>query len=212
MNTFAKKCFEKLHETSPEILSSALVKSKIGIEDIENFEYIIGYSLPKDFQEFLMSYVFPNDTFLVGEFWMYDWIGGWMSYSKEKKEYIYDVPEEQETTFIAFILNRLWDLSNEPGETFVKKMLEGETCRGLLKAGYIELGTFSDCYVLINLKNAAVIYVNHDFYFPEITCESDLKEMEENFEILFKNFHSLLQCLFLGEVCDPRTGEVSKKN
>lgn len=42
MNTFAKKCFEKLHETSPEILSSALVKSKIGIEDIENFEYIIG--------------------------------------------------------------------------------------------------------------------------------------------------------------------------
>lgn len=208
LSTFAEICFEKLKEADPDILCGALVKSKIRMKDIQRFESIIGYSLPTDFQEFLMSYVFPKDTFLIGEFLMWDWVGGWMTFSKEEGRYIYDVPEEQESTLLRFCFEKLWELSSEPGDSFIKKMMESEICEGLLKAGYIELGTFSNNYVLLNIKNSNIVYINHEFYPAEIISFDDFKEMEDNFEVLFKNFHILLQCLFLGNICDPGTGEI----
>lgn len=148
---------------------------------------------------------------MLGKFWWRDWDGGWMTYSEEKCDnYIWfeDSPEELETTVLAFGLDDLRELLDERGLSLADKVLHSDNCKELLKEGDLKIGWFSDNYVLLNCKDGTVVYVDHEYYYEKMTSKEKLEEMEGNFEILFQDFHTMLECLFLGKICDPDTGAI----
>ena len=52
--------------------------------------------------------------------------------------------------------------------------------------------------------------MDHDFY--TISSQTEIENIKEHKQLLFKRFSDLLRCLFLGIVCNAETAELNPDN
>lgn len=91
-------------------------------------------------------------------------------------------------------------------EHSLRENMERLSWTGTASLGYLLLGEFTDYYLFLECETGAVVYVDHDDY--SMSRQSEINNIREYKSTLFKNFHDLLRCLFLGAVCDGVTGEL----
>ncbi len=106
---------------------------------------------------------------------------------------------------LKFILSGLEGMA-DLREHSLRENMERLSWTGTAPLGYLLLGEFTDYYMFLECETGAVVYVDHDFY--SMSHQKEIDNIREYKSTLFKNFHDLLRCLFLGAVCDGATGEL----
>lgn len=211
MDTFSEYCFQMLAKQSPFKWPEQLEKSTVTDADIEAVEANWGYSFPKDFKEFLKSYILPDFTVIYGKFFSEysdDWPGGGTTYSHELGRYLLweEMPEDQEICEHRFILDGLERMA-DTREHSLQENIERLSWMKTAPQGYLYLGEFEDDYLMfLECETGAVVYIDHDFF--TISRQTELENIKEYKNPLFKSFSDLLKCLFLGAVCNAQTAEI----
>ena len=116
-----------------------------------------------------------------------------------------EIPEDQEVLVLKFALDGLGGMA-DLREHSLRENMERLSWTGTASLGYLLLGEFTDYYLFLECETGAVVYVDHDDY--SMSRQSEINNIREYKSTLFKNFHDLLRCLFLGAVCDGVTGEL----
>lgn len=106
---------------------------------------------------------------------------------------------------LKFILSGLEGMA-DLREHSLRENMERLSWTGTAPLGYLLLGEFTDYYLFLECETGAVVYVDHDFY--SMSHQKEIDNIREYKSMLFKNFHDLLRCLFLGAVYDGATGEL----
>ena len=210
MDTFADYCFRMLAKQKPFDWPNQLEKSLVTDADIQTVETKWGYSFPNDFKDFLKSYILPDQTVVYGKFFsehVDDWPGGGMTYSRELGRYLQweEIPEDQEICVLEFILSglgRIADTSKHSLQENIERLSWTKTA----PQGYIFIGDFIDNLIFLECETGEIVYVDHDFY--SMTHQTEIENIKEYKELLFKSFSDLLKCLFLGTVCNAETAEL----
>lgn len=214
METFSEYCFREFAKQSPFDWPAQLEKSPVTDADIRSVETNWGFSLPNDFKEFLKSYILPEPTVAYGKFFSeYTdcWPGGGMTYSHELGRYLQweEVPEGQTLCTLKFILSGLEELA-DTREHSLQKNIERLSWTKTAPLGYIFIGEFTDNLIFLECETGAIVYVDHDFY--TISSQTEIENIKEYKQLLFKRFSDLLRCLFLGIVCNAETAELNSDN
>ena len=206
VKSFSEYCFETLALQKPFRWPEQLERSPVTDGDIYKAEEYFGYHFPKDFSEFLKSYILPVPTLIYGKF-KGDWPGGGVTYSFELERYLGEdeMPEDLETCVLEFNLSGLEGMANVKNHS-LEKNIERLSWTKTASFGYIFLGDFTDYLVFLECSTGEIVYIDHDFY--TMSHQSEIDNLKKYKSILFKNFHDLLRCLFLGCVCDGETGEL----
>ena len=92
----------------------------------------------------------------------------------------------------------------------MQKNIERRSWTKTAPLGYIFIGEFTDNLIFLECETGAIIYVDHDFY--TISSQTEIENIKEHKQLLFKRFSDLLRCLFLGVVCNAETAELNPDN
>ena len=106
---------------------------------------------------------------------------------------------------LRFVLDGLVGMADLK-EHSLQENIERLSWTGTAPLGYLLLGEFKDYYLFLECETGAVVYVDHDFY--SMSHQSEIDNIREFKSTLFKSFHDMLRCLFLGAICDGVTGDL----
>jgi len=206
VKSFSEYCFETLALQKPFRWPEQLERSPVTDGDIHKAEEYFGYHFPKDFVEFLKSYILPVPTLIYGKF-KGDWPGGGATYSFELGRYLEweEIPDDLEICVLEFNLSGLEGMANVKNQC-LERNIEQLSWTKTASFGYIFLGGFTDYLVFLDCNTEEVVYIDHDFY--TMSHQSEIDNLKEYKSTLFRDFHDLLKCLFLGYVCNGETGEI----
>lgn len=214
METFSEHCFRMLAKQFPFNWPNQLEKSYVTDADIQKVEADWGYSFPNDFKDFLKSYILPDPTVVYGKFlseFIDHWPGGGTTYSHELGRYLQweEIPEEQEFCILEFTLSGLGRIA-DTREHSLQENIERLSWTKTAPLGYIFIGDFTDNLVFLECKTGEIVYIDHDFY--TMSHQTEVENIKEYKQLLFKSFSDLLKCLFLGIACNAETVEMEPDN
>lgn len=130
-----------------------------------------------------------------------------MTYSHTLGRYLQweEIPEEQEICELKFILDGLERIADTSVHS-LQENIERLSWTKTAPQGYLLLGEFADCLMFLECKSGEIVYVEHDFY--TMSHQSEIENIKEYKQLLFKSFSDFLECLFLGTVCNAKTAQL----
>ena len=191
----------KLKENYPDLLSKSFEpfqSSAVTDDDIRFIENELGYTLPKDYAEFLKCYKLPDNL-------------------KVKNSYCGDYancyePEDEDDPFVTLELEWYTGLSGDARHLldFIREndMLLGAEDDTFLDAGFIKLGEFGGYFVFLDLTSGEVCHIYHEAVYDmslvddvNVTDYDEVRDYLADFRVC-KNFTDFLRLVCTTDIYD----------
>lgn len=207
--TIAKKYLDILAEREPQLLKEPLKTATFTKKDISEIEIGLGYSLPAQYQEFLLTYKMPSDITVLVSFCGDSFACSWdKTFSREKNGYI-PRPEFDIGPTVKFEWH---NIQGNNGTEFLKNLQKEQKaedyCPCFLEAGFILLGRVYGYLTYLDLVNGGIVTIHEEGIYDMMVAgvdwasKSEVRKSMEGKLCICKDFNDFLRFVCTGDFLD----------